>query len=198
MRQAILWSVALLIVLTSASCRQRSSAPKAATAPAETYQTRDGLQITPVEVEQNELAAVLGVKWWRFHIIPSSPDRSIRYGFELRKQGESPREIAGGSMWAAHVEQGQMVVALCPIEGEISTADRLKTYVRIAGASGSKIMENPLKGFSNTSISPTPTMQTDESFTLLECSRSGRVPDPNGAALVLTIRAGEPVNRPPQ
>ncbi len=199
MRQAILWSVALLVIFTSTSCRQRSSPPpKAATALAQTYQTRDGLQITPVEAEQNELAAVLGVQWWRFHITPSAPDRSIRCGIELRKKGESPREIASSNMWAANIKESPLVVALCPVEGEIGTANRLKTYMRIAGATTSHVMENPLKGFSGHSGTPVPPMQADESFTLMELSHGGSFPDPNTTLLVLTIHVGESVSRQPQ
>ncbi len=40
----------------------------------------------------------------------------------------------------------QMIVALYPLDGDLNTSDKIKTYVRIGGTKSSSIGDNPMKG----------------------------------------------------
>ncbi|RYF39792.1 MAG: hypothetical protein EOO38_22780, partial [Cytophagaceae bacterium] len=65
-----------------------SDAPTATTPPA-SYSDAQGLKITPLEAEPNDLADILGVKMWHFKVEVPKPGLRLHYTLEVRQQGEN-------------------------------------------------------------------------------------------------------------
>ncbi len=79
-----------------------------------------------------------------------------------------------------------MVVALYPLDGDLHTSDKLKTYVRIGGTKSSSIRDNPLKGRYGSTTLSVASRQKDGSFLLMQSSGGGG--DPAEATIELVLR----------
>jgi hypothetical protein len=195
MRPIVVRSIALAALLTLVSCHKQPPAAVPSTPPANpTYHMSDGLQITPLDVDRNEIADILSIQMWQFHVVCPSPETAIHYVLELRKKGQPLKEILNSTTWVMDIADCQMVAALYPLDGDIHTADKLKTRIRIGGAAGSTIGDNPMKGLGGLSRDPTAKRQDDESFLLGEFSQGGTVPNPDNVRLFLTIKAAKHEN----
>jgi len=158
-REKTMRHLAVRVLAASALCAFASCHKKPSTVPGlpptnPTYQMSDGLHITPLDVERNEIADILGIQMWQFHVACPSPETAIHYTLELRKQGQPRKEICNGTTWVMDTADCQMAVALYPLDGEIHTADKLKTRIRIGGAATSSIRDNPMKGLGGSQKPP--------------------------------------------
>jgi hypothetical protein len=178
------------VVLVSSRGEPPAPAP-GATGTTTTYVNSDGLQITPLDVEHDEIADILDIERWRFHIVTPSPQSRIKYAVEVRRKGEPSREIQSGAMWGADGSDKEMVVALYPLGEPFKTAEKVKIYLRIGASRVAGVRENPLKGLGGMSRGSKAQRQNDESFLLGERSQSGHYPDPNNTLLVLTLNVAE-------
>jgi len=157
----------------------------------------DGLQITPLEVERDEIGEILGIQRWRFRVVALSDQDRIQHTIELREPGKPNMQVNYGVTWTMGGRDREMVVAFYPIAGELRTAEKVKTYIRIGGSSSSRIWDNYFKELGGSSRSPLATKLDDESLLLMEFSQTGNHPDPNGTKLVLTLKIAEPEEKRP-
>lgn len=198
MKHAIVWAVIVSVVATNTACRKQVPTPvQAPLNTTQTYTMSDGLRITPLEVETDEIANILGIQQWRFRVVTPSDQDRLQHRVELREPGKPDIEVNYGVMWTMGGRDKEMVVAFYPIAGELNTAEKVKTYIRIGGGTSSRIWDSPFKGLGGSSRSPLATKQEDESLLLMEFSQSGNHPDPNGTRLVLTLKIAEPEEKRP-
>jgi hypothetical protein len=192
-RDIILCGIVLSVGCTSAGCRQKPAAPAPGkTEGVETAEAGSGLQITPLGTGFNEMADILGVQMWRFHIVCNAPHAQVLHSIALRKEGQRAKEIACGiTQWFRDDTDRQMVVALVPLDGDLHTSERLKTYVRVGGATFSQIGDNPLRGRRGVTKLALATRQPDGGFLLLQSSADAGDPRENNAELILTIRLAD-------
>jgi hypothetical protein len=206
-RDILLWGVALSVICSSTTCRREppASAPDTART-AETDATAAArrpagadLQVTPLGAGHNEIAEILSLEMWRFHVVCAAPGALILHTISLRKNGQWVKEISGGlSRWPDRGGDQQMIVALYPLDGDLNTSDRLKTYVRLGGTKFSSIRDNPLKGRHGITTLSVAGRQQDGSFLLMQSSESGgRNAGENNMQLVLKISMSKLEGTPP-
>ena len=90
-----------------------------------------------------------------------------------------------------------MIVALYPLDGDLNTSNKLKTYVRIGGTKSSRIGDNPMKGRHAITTLSVATRQEDGSFLLMQSSDSNKGPEDNTIQLVLKISVSKIEETPP-
>jgi len=198
----MIWGVALSAAFPSVSCRkQPPAAPTPApstTKTAEIGPGRDDLQVTPLGAGHNEIAEILGIRMWRFHLVCGVPGVMVLHTIDLRDKGQWAKQIACGiSRWPDSDRDEQMTVALYPLDGDLNTSDKLKTYVRIGGATFSSVGDNPLKGRQGITTLSVANRQKDGGFLLMQSSDSGHYPDENALQLVLKISLSKAEDTPP-
>jgi hypothetical protein len=194
-RQIILWGVAFAVLCSAISCRRRP--PVSAPGTTETAKSRPttaasispgaNLQVTALGAGYNEIAEVLGMQMWRFHIACDAPGVHLFHTISLRKSGQLVKEISGGLGRWSDAGDKQMIVALYPLEGDLNTRDKLKTYVRIGDTRFSAIRDNPLKGRHGTTTLSVARRQDDGSFLLMQSSGGGGDTVENTMQLVLRV-----------
>ncbi len=194
-RRIILWSLAFSVLSPSTGCRRQppASAPRTTktteTSPVTASKSTAGaeLQVTPLGAGYNEIAEILGMQMWRFHIVCDSPGALIFHTITLRKNGQWVKDISGGlSRWSDGGDK-QMIVALYPLDGDLNTSDKIKTYVRIGGTKSSSIGDNPMKGRHAITTLSVANRQHDGSFLLMQSSGTGGDPAENTLQLVLRV-----------
>jgi hypothetical protein len=197
-RHIILCGLALSVIGTSAGCRRKPAAPAPGTTEGvETAEAGSVLQIIPLGARYSEMAEILGVERWRFHLVCQAPGAQILHSLAVRQEGRRASEIACGvTRWSGDDTDRQMIVALYPLEGDLHTSSRLKTYVHLGGATFSQIGDNPFQGRRGVRKLPVATLQPDGSFLLLQSSGGGTDRRENNAQLILTIRLADPNESP--
>jgi hypothetical protein len=193
-RHATIWAAILSIAMMNASCRKQTPAVAPGPQnPPRTYMMSDGLQITPLEVERDDVANILGIQQWRFRVVtPSASDR-IQHTLELREKGRPGAKFIDGVTWAGGSgNEREIVLALYPLAGDLTAAEQIKIYIRVGNGTVNSIIDNPFKeltgGFSR---EPVASGQEDGSLLLAECTRNTPFPDPNNPRLFLTIKIGQ-------
>jgi len=146
----------------------------------------------------NEIAEILGMQMWRFHVVCNAPGALILHTISLRQNGQWVKEISGGlSRWPGDGGDTQMIVALYPLDGDLNTSDKLKTYVRIGGTKFSAIRDNPLHGRHGTATLSVARRQDDGSFLLIQSSEGSSGSRENLLQLVLRISVSKTEDTPP-
>ena len=205
MRHIILWGMALSILCSSTGCRRKppmsaSSTTKTAenspVAAASSPAAAD-LQVTPIGAGHNEIAEILDMQMWRFHVVCDSAGALLFHTISLRKNGQWVKDISGGlTRWSDGGDK-QMIVALYPLDGDLNTSDKLKTYVRIGGAKSSSIGDNPMKGRHAITTLSVANRQNDGSFLLMQSSGGGSDSTANLIQLVLRVYVSGIEDTPP-
>ncbi len=205
MRQVILCGMAFLVLCLSIGCRRRpapsvpSATKTAETSPTTTASSPAGvdLQVTPIGAGHNEIAEILSLQMWRFHVACDSPGALIFHTITLRKNGQWVKELSGGLCRWSDGGDKQMIVALYPLDGDLNTSDRLKTYVRIGGTKSRSIGDNPVKGRHAITTLSVASRQNDGSFLLMQSAGGGGDAAENILQLVLRVYVSGREDTPP-
>jgi hypothetical protein len=171
-----------------------------------TFVSRDGIKITPLEAQKDDLAQILGMEMWKFNLVLPEPGMSLNCKLELRQKGKPAKTITSVGL-SADASERELLVALYTSNGPFERAPKLKYYLRWGGMYARDMVDNPLRGLGDgspccspggTSILPTAQIQKDGSLVLMAFTRSGdfldksgNFPYPDNSLLTLTITAAK-------
>lgn len=201
MKGLISWSMALVATSTLAACSNISQIGQSSSA-VPTFETTEGVAITPTQVEQDPVAEILGIQMWTFDVVlPDSvsldPDGTlVAYQLELRQPGQTSEVLTSFSATSSD-QNFELLVGLHPLGNTLAQAETLQYYLRAGGTSSFEAIANPFKQLSSTGSvawskrQPTEMEATDNEIVLMEIGSAGRFPDPQNSLVVLTIKVEE-------
>lgn len=180
-------------VLTSCSTAPAPGvgATPAPSAARKSFVTKDGLKITPLEVHKDDVAKVIGVEMWKFKVEFPKTSGMLQFKMELRQPGKSPKSITGFGVGPGPQGLGEVLVALYPLNGPFTDAQKIRTYFGWSGGSTANVIDNPLKGLGGNSYGPPQSLNKDGSMELMAFSKNGRFPHPANSLVVLTLKTSK-------
>ncbi len=138
------WTIGILLVLLAACAPiQINLAPPTPGTPV----IVDELAITPLTVAPDDVAEILGIYRWRFHLTgPESVD-GLRIQLSIQRPGQDPEVLADFGSTDNQVIDNDVLVAIYPIDGPIFQAEQLQYFVRNDGSSTTGLLDNPVIGY---------------------------------------------------
>ena len=116
-----------------------------------TFHLANGIQVTPVEVQPDDMAQLLDAKIWRFDV--ALPDRTKWYYYKLTayKHGEAIGTVGGlecgPDPGQSYPSSSQMTIAMMPLgSGNFDVTGQAKYIIRTYGVGSEGVFANPLKG----------------------------------------------------
>jgi hypothetical protein len=144
----------------------------------------NGLRITPQERKSNEIADLLDLKIWKFSVEFPNPDMWFTWSLETHERNNPPTVLSTGAFRPFALDRktrnGELVVGLAPLGGEIRLSETIRYIVRIAGNGHSGTFPNPFKGSSQSGDCDTVTHEAG-----LEFHSVGPLQDSEGDAICL-------------
>jgi len=158
---------------------------------APTYRLANGIEITPVEAPNNELAEILDVKTFQFNVSFPRSNQTYNFGFHTLQNGKDVLVSAlSGVRTSNGNQQGQITVTLAPLGSDIRTSDRLKYRVTYShsGATGgtSSDLQNPFKGCQIISDARPVTVRNNALY-LMAGSKNGTISPPGASRNEITL-----------
>lgn len=156
---------ALFALLLLAACAMPPLPGHNAASDDRTFESLDGLKITPLDVQPDEIAEILDIERWKFYVVLPEPDLKIAYKLELRQPGKAPVILAKDEATADTTDE-EVLVALYSMDTSLSRDDEIKYYLKTANGKSHFIIPNPFKDFAVGQESRPATVQPDGSFLL--------------------------------
>jgi hypothetical protein len=180
-----IWLAAIFTL--AAACGPLSTAQPAET-PAGAYRSPEGLEITPVKVQRDDVAQILGIERWKFQVKPPEPGTQLRFQLELRRPGEEPRVLESLIVQSDGDSATESLVGVYPIHESIFRADQVKLFISGGGGSTSSVIDNPFQAYTFSSPSAPAELQEDGTFKLMAFSTEGHIPSAENSVLVFAIQ----------
>jgi hypothetical protein len=182
----IIWLAA--IVTLAAACSPLPMAQPTETPLGVPYRSPEGLEITSPDVQQDDVAQILGIERWKFLVKPPEPDTQLRFQLELRRPGEEPQVLDSLVVQSASNSETESLVGVYPIQESIFRADKIKLFISGGGGSTSSVITNPFRAYTFSSPSLPAELQEDGTFKLMAFSTEGHIPSAENSALVFSIQ----------
>lgn len=101
--------------------------------------TVDGLIITPLEPERNDIATMMEINQWRFEIQLPAPNYQLNYRVEMRSPAKETVEISRGDYWP--LVNTEFTLGLMPKGREsLNEADEIKVFTGIYALKSNELM----------------------------------------------------------
>lgn len=206
------WVTVLFVLLITVSCHSKfgtvatpptanqAKLMQASPSNSATFVSPDGIEITSLESQPNDMAEILGVSIWRLRVMPPKKGLDLNYTLELRRKGKAPEPLTSLTITPRSQEEAgssdtaETLVALLPTTlSSGSASSDLKFYVRGGGSGAAGLASNPLKNLRNfnTSYSSLAELQKDGSLLLMHYTQGGGVVKPDRGSIVLTIKVAK-------
>ncbi len=153
------------------------------------YTDADGLKITALEREANDVAEVMGVSIWKFRLQAPKPGLRLRYALQLRQNGEVVESLGGGETGPLDETNMTPDIDYKNVEamaGLYKDGDLWRCYNRCAGGASRGVIDE-LKGFNLQGVHLTPQLQKDNSFSLAEFGKGNNTPADGRLILSMTF-----------
>jgi len=119
---------------------------------APTYTLANGVEVTPVEVQPDDVSEVLDIKIWKFDVVQTDASKPLYLGLSLCRNGSVIKTLVGGFDLEPAMNRGQprpskrshVMIGLAPIGTTIAGAKQFKYTLSTDGASLSGTMPNIL------------------------------------------------------
>ena len=131
-------------------CGLLSSCDSSNQSPHSSYTLPNGLKVQSVPIEQSDLAQVIDLMRWRFNVTVPPAQKDLFGRLELHRKDGTVEDMGGVGISGFGANPVPVLVGLFPTNGDFTKADRLKSFVRIGGGIGSRVVKNPFKSFSST------------------------------------------------
>jgi hypothetical protein len=161
MRESRVFAVLVAIVACACACWMsfsRTAKTETVTLPdpsdyAPNY-VYDGVILAPSTMKANEessiLSNLLGVGIAKFAAKTTKPNLMVTYNLELREKGKLVKRLDSHKMgpFGGDPKPGlsSLYVAILPLNGSLSEADKIKVFLTSGGTSSASILDNPFKG----------------------------------------------------
>jgi hypothetical protein len=159
-----------------------------ATREGERYRSPEGLEITPLEVQRDDVAQILGIERWMFQVKPPEPDARLRFQLELRQPDEEPQVMESLIVQSDSDSETEFLVGIYPIHESIFRADEVRLFISGGGGSTSSVIDNPFQAYTFSSPSAPAKLQEDGTFKLMAFSTEGPIPSAGNSVLVFSIQ----------
>ncbi|MBV9863979.1 MAG: hypothetical protein JO316_01365 [Abitibacteriaceae bacterium] len=103
---------------------------------------------------------------WRFNVTVPPAQRDLFCKLELHRKDGTVEDMGGVGISGFGTNPVPVLVGLFPTNGDFTRADMLKSFVRIGGGIGSRVVKNPFKAFNSTAAGDV-VCQKDGSLLLL-------------------------------
>jgi hypothetical protein len=157
----------------------------------ERYRSPEGLEITPLDVQRDDVANVLGVERWKFQVKPPEPDVELRFQLELRRPGQEPEVLDSLIVQMDSNSETESLVGVYPIRESIFEADEVKLFISGGGGSTSSLIDNPFREYNFSSSSVPAELQADGTFKLMAFDDEGHIPSPETSVLVFKVEIAD-------
>lgn len=182
-----IWLVAVLSLLAACSAPLQMPQPTR-TPEGDGYVSPEGLEITPVEVQRDDVAQVLSIERWKFQVKPPETGVRLRFQLELRRPGEEPQVLGTLIVQSDGNSETESLVGMYPIHESLFRADEVKLFISGGGGSTSSLIDNPFQAYTFSSPSLPAELQEDGTFKLMAFSTEGHIPSAEDSVLVFSIQ----------
>jgi len=113
---------------------------------APTYHLANGVEVTPIEVQSDDVSRLLDAKIWKFDVVWPHRKGHFRVGISQYQDGKLAKTLLGGyGMGQPNgIEHSQITVGLAPMAGTIYGASEIKYMLSTGGsAGGTGTINNP-------------------------------------------------------
>ena len=114
-----------------------------------TVHLANGVRVTPVEVQPDDVAQLLDAKIWKFNVIVPDPNNFHRYSLLLYKHGKFVKSLAGCSIGpmkkSDNDPQVRLTLGMVSLDDDFGKSQRIKYILRSEGTGTSGTFDNPLK-----------------------------------------------------
>jgi hypothetical protein len=183
--QPFVWLAAIILTV---ACGPLPVAQPTTTPERERYRSPEGLEITPLEVQPDDVAQTLGVERWKFQVAPPEPDAQLRLQLELRQPGQAPKILDSLILQSASNSKIESLVGVYPIHESIFKADEVKLFISGGEGSTTSLIKNPFRAYTFSSSSVPAELQEYGTFKLMAFSTEDHIPSAKDSVLVLSIQ----------
>ena len=176
------------IVILAVACGPLPVTQPTETSERDTYRSPEGLEITPLEVQRDDVAQIVGIERWKFQVKPPEPDVQLLFQLDLRRPGEEPQLLDSLIVQSNSGSETECLVGVYPIHESIFGADEVKFFISGGGGSTASVIDNPFQAYTFSSPSAPAESQEDGNFKLMAFSTEGHIPSTENSVLVFSIR----------
>lgn len=187
---SVVTTLALAMVVLSLYAYTRAHA-------APTYRLANGIEVTPIEVQPDDMAQLLGVKIWKFDVYLPHPEKGESLVLNLYQHGKCVKALAGGGFGPSRdpSHHSLVTVAVAPIGADFSKANQAKWMIRQNGGAASGVFVNPFQNSQGLGWN-TQVVEADSVIYLMDGINSGVSHGDareNDTAIALTITPEKPL-----
>jgi hypothetical protein len=182
--------VSVLALLLLAGCSGQSVAPMPQP-PGETYRSSQGLVITSLGVQPDEIAKILEIKRWNFMVTPFDTATKLNYQLELHRSNGEAQVLSSFIIRPDNTKPMDALVAFYPVDGSLFESSRIKLYIESGGGATSKLIDNPFLDFSGFGPTTPAKLQENGEFLLVRLSPTASVGTDQDSRLTFSVRTVE-------
>jgi len=164
---------------------------------APTYTLANGVEVTPMEVQPDDVGKVLGIKVWKFDVSLPDARQGIQLTLNLCQGGKIIHSVGGAGfvpMKGQRQRRYLLTLALAPDDGDFSRGKRIKYFLESQSGSTSGNFTNPLQGSNGLGYGPDDISTAENSIYLIGGGKVGTFPVSfDDTALALTITPEKPL-----
>ena len=184
----ILISVVVLLPLAGCSGQPVGPMPQP---PRETYPSPQGLVITSLGVQPDEIAKILEIKRWKFTVTPFDTATKLNYQLELHPPSGEAQVLSSFIICPDNTEPMDTLVAFYPVDGSLFESSRVKLYIESGGGATSQLIDNPFLDFPGFGPTTPAKLQENGEFLLVRLSPTASVGTDQDSRLTFSVRTVE-------
>jgi len=165
---------------------------------APTYTFANGVEVTPVEVQPDDVGKVLGIKVWKYDVSLPSAKQGLQLTLNLCRTGKIIHSVGGVGFLPMKGQSSDrhllLTLVMAPDDGDFSRGKRVRYFLESQSGSTNGDFTNPLRGSAGLGLGPDDVSVVENSVYLIGGGRVGMFPvSLDDTALALTFTPEKPL-----